>query len=291
MYKPTSYFQVEVGAGNKLFGFRNNTLNALQTDNKLIFTPSAGYFHKSGFGINAMSYLMYDQNKIRSYQYSLSPSFDYSTGKTFGATISYTHYFIPDKYDPSASPIQHDVYAGVILKRYWLKPGVYGNFSAGNYDEVVNIDTTFTKENQTIRIQFVDTIRAKLELYAVTGSVEHTFKYYNIFSDRDAFNLTTQLLVNMTYSNYKVSHNSTTTNYNTFVKKKRKRTFNTVESENSSQSDKLTFNAQSAGVNLVASYLTGNFYVSPGVYLDYYIPDTDFKKFTKIINLAIGYRF
>ena len=237
MYKPTSYLQVEIGAGNKLFGVRNNSLNALQTDNKLIFTPSAGYYHKSGIGINATAYLLHAQNKTGVYQYSVTPSFDYLTGKTFGATISYTHYFIHEKYDPSASPIQHDIYAGIILKKGWVKPGLGVNFSMGNFYEVVNIDTTIRKQNQTVRIKYVDTIKAELKSMGFTGKVEHTFKYYNIFSGKDAFNFTTQLLLNVDYNTYKVNHNSTTNYYDTFTKKKRKRTFTTTQSESSLQSD------------------------------------------------------
>jgi hypothetical protein len=291
IYSPTSYFTVEIGAGNKLFGVRNNSLNALQSDNKLILTPSATYYHKSGFGINATAYLLFDKNKKGLYQYSFSPSYDYLTGKTFGATASYTWYFIPNKYDPSASPIQHDLYAAFRLKRGWVRPGLSVNYSMGNYYEVIKIDTTLSKQNQTVRIQFVDTIKAKLNSFGLTGKVEHTFKYYGIFNDKDAFNFTTQLLLNLDYNAYKVDHNSTTNYYNTFTKNKRKRTFNTTQSETSLQSDNGTFDAQSAGFNLIANYLSGNFNISPGIYLDYYLPSTKTKRLTQFINFVIGYRF
>src|SRR5829696_5103072 len=51
-YKPTSYVFVNLGIGNRLFSIRNNALNAKQSvTSTVIYTPSLGYYHKTGFSI------------------------------------------------------------------------------------------------------------------------------------------------------------------------------------------------------------------------------------------------
>ena len=60
----TSYGLVSVGIGNRLFSLHNNTLNAKQSGTStLVFTPTAGYFHKSGFSLSAGANLLQQKGK------------------------------------------------------------------------------------------------------------------------------------------------------------------------------------------------------------------------------------
>jgi hypothetical protein len=298
--KPSSYLQLNVGIGNKLFGTRNNVLNELQIGNKLIFTTSAGYFHKSGFGIDATGYLLNEKGNSGFFQYSITPSYEYSKGRNFGATVSYTRYLIPDKFNMAASPIQNDFYAAALLKKPWIRPGLAIDYSTGDYHEIINIDTTLKRQNHNVVIQFTDTIHTQLTSYAVSAFAEHSITGYGVFSDRDAINVTLQLLANFDYNNYSVTHNSTSYEYNTFSKGKRKRvqtpskgnnaTTNTTTTDNTPL-DNSTFMAESIGFNLNANYLVGKFNIEPSIYLDYYLPATTSKRFTQILNLQVGYRF
>jgi hypothetical protein len=304
-FKPTSYLQLNVGVGNKLFGTRNNALNALQIGNKLIFTTSAGYFHKSGFGIGATGFLLNEKGNTGFYQYSLTPSYEYLEGKSFGATVSYTRYLIPDKYNLASSPIQNDFYAAAILKKPWIRPGLAIDYSMGDYHEIINVDTTFKRQNQSVVVKYTDTINTHLQSFAVTAFGEHSFKAYGIFSDGDAINFTLQLLANFDYNNYAVTHKSSAYDYITFSKNKRKRILkpskvdNTVSDNGAPDNgpsdnaplDNSTFMAESIGFNLNANYLIGKFNIEPAVYLDYYLPTTNSKRFTQILNLQVGYRF
>lgn len=302
--KPSSYLQVSVGVENKLFGSRNNVLNELQIGNKLIFTTSATYFHKSGFGISATGYLLNEKGNTGFYQYSISPSYEYLEGKNFGATVSYTRYLIPNNYNVAASPIQNDFYAAALLKKPWIRPGLAVDYSTGDYHEIIHIDTTLKRQNHNVVIQFTDTIHTHLKSYAVTAFGEHSIQTYGIFSDRDAINLTLQLLANFDYNNYDVTHNSTSFEYNTFSKVRRKRiqksnkgnntnTDNTTTNTTTDKAtlDNSTFMAESIGFNLNANYLIGKFNIEPSIYLDYYLPATTSKRFTQILNLQVGYRF
>ena len=58
-----SYFKVNFGIGNQLFSLHNRTLDAAQIEKKLIFTPSIGYYHKSGFNLSLSGYLVNDSGK------------------------------------------------------------------------------------------------------------------------------------------------------------------------------------------------------------------------------------
>src|SRR5947207_4432805 len=73
---PTSYFSVEAGVGNRLFSVHNNRLNARQSSiSTLVYTPSVGYFHRSGLSLTAGAYLLNDKdNGFGSTQYTLTPA-------------------------------------------------------------------------------------------------------------------------------------------------------------------------------------------------------------------------
>ena len=97
--RPTSYAFVNIGIGNRLFSIRNNALNAKQnTTNTVIYSPSVGYFHKSGFSISAATNLLNDGVGFGANQFSLTPAFDLAGNKNIDIGLSYTHYFVKDKY-------------------------------------------------------------------------------------------------------------------------------------------------------------------------------------------------
>ncbi len=51
------------------------------------------------------------------------------------------------------------------------------------------------------------------------------------------------------------------------------------------------FELQSLGFNFDMNYLIKNVSVSPQVYLDYYLPETDLQRFTAMFAMNIGYSF
>jgi hypothetical protein len=73
---PKSFFAVNLGVGTGFFSFEDKNTVFLTTRKKLILSPSAGYFHKSGLGISASAFLLHDGNEINLYQVALSPSYD-----------------------------------------------------------------------------------------------------------------------------------------------------------------------------------------------------------------------
>ena len=63
---PISYTSITAGIGNRLFSIRNNALNSKESStNTIIYSASAGYFHKSGLSLTAGVNMLNDINKAR----------------------------------------------------------------------------------------------------------------------------------------------------------------------------------------------------------------------------------
>lgn len=285
-YKPSSHFRINMGVGNKLYSNQNKAVESLQNTNQLVISSSVAYYHKSGFGISFTAFLLSENNKTDFYQYSVSPFYNYTKGKVADASFSYTHYFEKDIYNSNTSPIQNEFYGSLVFKKPWLKPGIYAGYSSGTYHEIIKIDTIIKVVNRQVHILYIDTTTIKLSSFSLTGTLEHSFRFYNIFSKKDGLSFTPQFSLITGINTYQVSHKSTTTYYYSYTKKlsKRIRHFQ-------SQSDNNKYHAQSLGLDLDLNYLIGIFYLEPELYLDYYLPKTNDKRFTQIINVNIGITF
>jgi hypothetical protein len=284
--KPTSYFRVNVGIGNRLFSLRNNSVNALQNDSKLVIIPAIGYHNKTGLGISFATYLLNDNGNTSFFQSSVTPSFEYQTGKTVEAAISYTRYFVKDSYSATPSPIQNDVYANAYLKKPWLKAGLALGYANGKYNEIVHVDTFLRVGNQIVAVKFTDTITTKTKSFSLIGSIQHSFEAYDLLGKDDGLSFTPQLMLNAGAGSYSETHKASSSNSNfSNSGRKRKPTRNNTISEN----DK--FQLQSIGLNLDLNYTIGKFTLEPVLYLDYYLPQTDQKRFTQVFNIDLGFTF
>ena len=274
---PNSYFSANIGLGNKLFSTRNNSINSRQaTTSTIIFSPSLGYFHKSGLSLTAGANLLNDGKKgFGVNQYSLTPAFDLLNNKNIGFGISYSHYFVEDKFSIYSSPIQNDLYTYFNYKKWWLEPGIALGFSSGKFTEV-------TKYTTLLGNVLVDTGTFKLKSFSLLPSVSHSFEWYGIFGKNDGIVFIPSLQGNF-------SSDSTQTISHT-IKRNLIRSFNLKRRVPKLQG-KNKFEAQSLGLNLDLSYTTGNFSIQPQLYLDYYLPATDQKRFTSVFTLNIGYSF
>jgi len=284
--KPYSYFRINIGVGNKLYSTGDKAIESLQNTSQFVISPSAAYYHKSGLGISFTGFLLTEHNKTDFYQYSLTPFYNYNSGKVVNASFSYTHYFEKDIYSSNTSPIQNEFYGNLLFKKPWLKPGISSGYSSGTYHDIINIDTTIRIAGERIHIKYVDTTTIKLSSFSLAATVEHSFGFYNVLSKKDLLSITPQLSFITGINSFEVSHKSTTTNYNSFTKRRSKRIrhFQYKPDDN-------TFEAQSIGVDLDINYLTGIFYFEPELYLDYYLPKTNDKRLTQIFNFNIGITF
>ncbi|MEO7120530.1 MAG: hypothetical protein ABIY62_05505 [Ginsengibacter sp.] len=284
--KPSSYFRINMGIGNKLYSIENKSITSLQNTNLLILSPSIAYNHKSGFGISFTGFLLNQDKKTAFYQYTLTPSFLYNKGKVADASISYTHYFEKEVYSPNTSPVQNEFYSTLVFKKSWIKPGIAVGYSSGMFRQIVHIDTSLKVANRRVSIKYTDTALIKVSSFSVSASMEHSFNFFKLFSAKDGLVFTPQVSIISGENGYKVNHNSSIENYNAFTKKQitRLRHFQT-------QSDNKKYQLQSTGLDLDAYYAIGKFYIEPEIYFDYYFPKTTDNRFTQIYNLNIGITF
>ena len=93
---PRSFFLISPTAGSGYFNYPNTTTNKIESKKRPVFTPTIGYYHKSGPGITLSGNLISDQQQLEMYQFSVAPSFDIIKNQNWIAGVSYVHYFTKD---------------------------------------------------------------------------------------------------------------------------------------------------------------------------------------------------
>jgi len=284
--KPVTYFQVSAGIGNTLLNGEHFSIKPIQNTPIFVFMPSVGYFHKSGLGISATGFLLNENQQTNFYQYSVSPSYQYTKSKVINASAAYTHYFIKDKYNATSSPVQNDFYGSLVFKKPFINPGISVGYSSGKSYEIITIDTALKIQNQNRQIHYIDTVNILLKSFSFSGSLKHDFDFYDLFSDNDGLRFTPGFLLNTGINVYKIKHNSSLSDFNAFTKKKLKKIRHFF-----TQSENQKWQIQSFGLDLDLNYVIGKFNFEPDLYLDYYLPKTTDRRFTQIYNFNIGMTF
>jgi len=275
----SSGFFVNVGIGNRLYSIKNNAINAYQSSSKLIYSPSVGYTHKSGLGLAAGANLLNAGSGVVVSQYSISPSFGLVGNENIDFSISYTHYFVKDKFSPYSSPIQNDFYTSFSYLKNWLQPGIAVGFSNGVYKDARHKDTVIAGTKRS----FYDSVTHKLNAFSLMFTVEHQFLWYGVFDHSDGLSLIPTLMVNTGCGNTAISHNTNAINLFRILNKRGK----------IAKLQELKFAVQSIGLNIDMRYTIGKFYLQPQLYLDYYIPvlEYDSKRLSQFFTVNIGYNF
>lgn len=273
-----SYGLVSVSMGNRLFSLRNNQLNARQASTStLIFNPSLGYFHKSGFSLSAGTSLLNDAKKgFGPTQYSITPAFDFASSKDWAFGISYSRYFITDKYSAYSSPIQNDIYTYASYKKKWLEPGIALGYSTGKYSEINQFTIQATGN------MYIDTGTYKIKALSMMASVSHDFQWSGLLNSDDGLGFTPSFIMNFGSDSTETISHTVFPNLLRFLKRRGRLP---------KLSGKNSFSAQSVALSLDFNYAIGNFTILPQLYLDYYLPETAEKRFTQTFTLSVGYSF
>lgn len=275
-----SYVDLNVGMGNSIFSKKNNALNAGQAQtNKLYFTPSVGYYHKSGLAFYVTGYLTNDDGALKIYQYAVSPSYNFSN-KNFEAGISYTRYIEGSGTSFEINPFKNDFYVNGVYKKTWVEPGIALGYSFGKQEEYY--DTAFWFLNRIVHIR--DTITTRLSGLSLTVSAAHEWNFYRLLNKKDALQLQSAVLMNAGSQKWNITHSSSLFDRRPVVQTYLKRRFG--EGTTSS-----AFNIQSAAFSVTCTYYYGKFYLQPQLYLDYYLPETSEKRLTSLFSVTAGFSF
>ena len=283
--KSNSYFIASVGLGNRIYSAKNKALNANNGKSSVVvYSPSISYFNKNGFGVSAGANLHKDLKDFGFNQYSLSPSFDLKGNENISLGVSFTHYFVKDKYSEFSSSVQNDLYTSFSYKKCWLQPGIALGYSLGAYGEAKNRDTVIGG----IQRHFYDTSNFKTNTFYTMFSAGHQFFWYSFLNKSDGISFRPSLVMNAGSGTVTTTH---LTNVpppgaggdGVFKAVSRKRRPARIQTSN--------FQIQSIGLNLDLNYSIGNFKIEPQFYLDYYLHSTSTEKITAIFMLNVGYTF
>ena len=282
---PHSYTLTALAFGKGYFNYKSKNEVFLEAQKKITFTPTVGYYHKSGFGITGMASFVSDRKNFDFYQLSISPSYDYLQNKNLATGFSFTKYFTKDSLPFYTSPLQNELYGYFTYRKWWLRPMVaisYGWGSRSDYqerEEYINSlrlrPTGFTRINT----------RESVTDFSVIASVRHDFYWLDVFNYNDHIRVTPQL--SFTSGTQKFGFNQSSSTYGTLI---RSETNVLYSSENVYLDNQLYFQPLSLTFYLRTEYAIRKFYIQPQLTLDYYFPATD-KKFSSFVSISAGFMF
>src|SRR5436853_166313 len=116
-------------------------VSQLQTAMRTTFTPTVGYYHKSGLGVTGLASFVDDDKRFTFYQLAVTPSFDYLGNKKFSTGVSYTRYFTKDSLPFYTSPLQNELSAYFTYRKFWFKPTVAVSYGWGNRSDYTERET------------------------------------------------------------------------------------------------------------------------------------------------------
>ncbi|HUP11962.1 MAG TPA: hypothetical protein VM187_07120 [Niastella sp.] len=277
-----SFFIINTAIGTGFFSFNDKNTVTINTEKKLIVSPSVGYYHKSGLGLSAAGYSLLNEG-MNFYQYSLSPSFDVIK-KRFSTGIAYTRYLTKDSLDFYTTPIQNEVFAYLSYKKWWVRPTLSLSYGWGSKEEYEKREIVrrirLLRDRYYVNVKNVTSVRD----FSATISVRKDIDWYSVLTKADNITLTPIAMLNAGTQNYGFN---TSYSYN----------FSPVRTNslpsNSEISDNTQFALQSTCFALRGSYLKGSFLLQSQVLFDYFLQDLNdaASKLSTVYSITAGINF
>lgn len=285
---PKSYFMANLSIGRGFFNFERKSTLFLETEKKLTYLPSFGYYDKSGLGIAATGYLMHDDVNLNFYQFSISPSYDYLQNKKLATGISYTKYFSKDSLPFYTSPLQNELYAYFTWRKLWVKPSIQLSYGWGTRKEYIEREEQINAFRLRPRgYTFINSTES-ISDFNITGSLRKDFYWLDVFAYNDYIRFTPQASIN--FGTQKFGFNQSSTTYAQLIRSTGATANVIYNSENVYLDDNIKFQPLSWSLFLKAEYSVGKFFIQPQFILDYYYPATS-NNFTTLFNVNLGMIF
>jgi hypothetical protein len=266
---PRSFAIVNVGIGN---GYMNyETASNINPKKKTIFTPSFGYYHKNGLGINATAAVINETGKFNMYQLATTASYDYLQNRKFMTGVSFTHFFTKDSLTFYTSPLSNTAYGYFSYRGWWLKPTLGVNYGWGSRTTVRQQEQIIKllKKLQQTTVTTTETTEHINDL-TITASVKRDFYWLNVVTAKDYFRLSPAFIV--TTGTQKYGINQTNTSYLSSSK-------TGINVLNNSETTYLTsaskFQLLFLSAQLRSEFSKGRFFVQPQIMFDYCLPAPD----------------
>ncbi|MES1217942.1 MAG: hypothetical protein ABUT20_20720 [Bacteroidota bacterium] len=282
---PNSYFLASLQVGKGFYSYDSKSNFISETAQKLTYSPVFGYFHKSGWGINATGYLINDNNKLNLFQSAIGPSFDYLKNKKFATGIGITRFFTKDSLPFYTSPLKNELFAYFVWRKLWFKPSMSINYGWGSHSDYEHredqINSMRLRQNGFTRIKTTQSIKD----LSVMLSVRHDFYWLNVATRSDHVRITPQIA--FTSGTQQFGFNQTSNSYATTIRTGTSILYN---SENSFLSSNTAFQPLSLAFYLRGEYAIGKFFIQPQMIMDYYFPATE-NNFNTVFSVSAGFLF
>ncbi len=282
---PGSYFLASFSLSKGYYNFENKNTSLIEPSRKLTYSPTLGYYHKSGFGITGTGNIVNDEKNMNFYQFSLSPSFDYLRNKKIATGFSFTKFVTKDSLPFYTTPLQNELYGYFTYRKAWIRPTVAVSYGWGSRTDLMKRESII----QDLRLRrrgftYINT-KESVSDFSVMLSVRHDFYWLDVFTYNDHIRFTPQLT--FTNGTQKFGINQSSSTYATVV-----RTGSSVlySTEDLFLDDQLKFQPLSVSLTLRGEYSIGRFFIQPQFALDYYFPSYS-NNLTSLFSLNAGFIF
>jgi hypothetical protein len=281
---------ISIGAGNSFLNYQSTSTQPLQADKKIIYSPSIGFFHKTGLGINLSSAFVNDGSDFIPFQYVATGSYDYLKSDVFTTGVSYSHFFTKDTLLFYTTPIQNEVLLYVGYKKSWLRPSLtatYGWGSFTSYEERQEQIKKLRKKNKNGSLPGSTTVETEETVndFSLAASIRHDFYWQNIINKKGVLRLTPR--ITFTSGTQKFGFHQTSSSYSATKAGGNKVSY---IPENITLDDELYFQPLSLAAFIKPELTFGNFFIQSQIAFDYYFP-ADSKNFTTNFSMNLGFLF
>jgi hypothetical protein len=281
-----SFFSVNLGVGTGFFSFNEKNTSTVNTQRKLLFSPSIGYYHKSGLGISTTGFAINEENKLNMYQFSVSPSYDLIK-RSLSTGISYTKYFTKDSLNFYNTPIQNELFVYFSYKKWWVRPTINFSYGWGSREEYEKRKLSRLAYLLSLSRDYYVVVRNEQQIrdFSTTFSLRKDFDWYGIFGKKDNVTFTPVALINAGTQNF---------GFNTSYSYSRTPVLRTNSlPSNREISGNTEFALQSTSLVLRGSYLSGRFLLQSQVLFDYFLQEVDDEnsRLNTVFSITAGITF
>ncbi len=184
---------VSIGAGNNVFNVQSASNRTITPERKITFSPSLGFFHKNGLGLNTSASVIKESGGFNPYQFLLTGSYDYLSGKKFVTGLNFTRYITKDSLSFYTSPLKNEAGVYFLYKAWPIKPSItltYGWGSRSDYEERKHYITSIRM--RPLGYTRINTKESINDL-SLAASVRHDFYWLNKLGENSVLKLTPQL--------------------------------------------------------------------------------------------------
>lgn len=285
LHTPRSFTLANFSMGNGFFNYVSKTGATAETKRRFTYSPSIGYYDKSGLGLTAGTSLIRDVAGLTPYQYSLTGSYDYLKKRSLITGLSWTHFFTREDLSFYTSPLQNELYGYLTMRKLWFKPSLGVSYGWGSRaavqqreEQIQNIQLTqrgFTRISTTEKV--VD--------FTIMTSVRHDFYFLNALQKADYIRITPQLT--FTSGTQQFGFNMISNTYATMKRTGRNVLYST---QNINFDNQLYFQPLSLTGQLRTEYVWKKIFLQPQFLVDYYLPQSD-NRLTTSFLVNVGCMF